>query len=89
MGKLIPAPVLNSLPASNRAIITGKHFFPNLISGPFMHGLKIAFTASLAMFVLAALASWLAGGKYVYEEARDEHILADRTRAEEQLVGAD
>jgi hypothetical protein len=36
--------------------------------GPFIHGLRIAFTASFAMCVIAAAASWLRGGKYVHRE---------------------
>src|SRR3954447_18449896 len=47
--------------------LTGKTFFPHLIAGPFMHGLRIAFTASLLMCVIAASASWLQGGKYRHD----------------------
>jgi hypothetical protein len=69
-------------------VLTGKHFFPDLISEPFMHGLKIAFTASLALFLLAAIASWLRGGQYFYNEAEQTaDTKEDRARAEEQLVG--
>jgi EmrB/QacA subfamily drug resistance transporter len=49
--------------------ITGKTFFPHLISGPFMHGLLIAFGASILMLVVAAGASLLRGGKYVHADA--------------------
>jgi len=49
--------------------LTGKTFFPHLISGPFMHGLLIAFGASIVMLVLAAGASLLRGGKYVHQDA--------------------
>ncbi|MFB3738138.1 MAG: MFS transporter [Candidatus Velamenicoccus archaeovorus] len=62
-------PVLPSLPHAQAAFLTGKRFFPELISGPFIHGLRIAFTASLLMCLIAAVASWLRGGKYVHEEA--------------------
>jgi EmrB/QacA subfamily drug resistance transporter len=68
MAKLIPAGVLSSLPASNAAYITGKTFFPQLISVPFMHGLRIAFTLSLICYLIAALASWLRGKKYIHQE---------------------
>jgi MFS family permease len=51
------------------ATITGKEFFPELISDPFMHGLRIAFTASLFMCLVAAAASWMRGSKYVHDEA--------------------
>ncbi len=68
MAQLIPAKVLAALPAANRAIITGKYFFPGLISGPFIHGLRIAFTLSLIAYLVAALASWLRGKKYIHRE---------------------
>jgi MFS family permease len=54
------------------AHITGKTFFPHLIANPFLHGLRIAFTASLAMCLVAAAASWLRGGKYVRVEGGAE-----------------
>jgi EmrB/QacA subfamily drug resistance transporter len=66
MAQLIPAKVLNALPAANRAVITGKYFFPGLISAPFIHGLRIAFTLSLIAYLIAALASWLRGKKYIH-----------------------
>jgi MFS family permease len=68
MEKMVPPQVLRSLPAKNAANITGKEFFPNLISGPFIHGLRIAFTVSALMFLIAALASWMRGGQYVHED---------------------
>jgi hypothetical protein len=46
--------------------ITGKTFFPHLIADPFIHGLRIAFTASLIMCLIAGAASWLRGGRYVH-----------------------
>ena len=85
MSKMIPAGTLHALPAKNQAALTGHDFFPNLISQPFMHGLKIAFTFSLVLFVLAAIASWLRGGKYVHQEP-DEETQEDTTRAERELV---
>jgi MFS family permease len=62
------APVLPQLPHAQAAYLTGKTFFPRLISGPFIHGLRIAFTASFVMCAVAAAASWLRGGKYVHPE---------------------
>jgi len=75
MTKLIPPPVLAALPPQNAAAITGGDFFPSLISGPFMNGLGFAFSFSLALYVLAALASWLGGAKYVHREATEEKAL--------------
>jgi MFS family permease len=64
-------PVLGHLPHANAAYLTGRSFFPHLISGPFMDGLKEAFDFAAAACVIAALASWLRGGKYHYTEAED------------------
>jgi MFS family permease len=58
---LAPTGLLNTLPAHNVAVLTGKQFFPNLISGPFHHGLMIVFTAAATMSVLGAAVSWLRG----------------------------
>lgn len=68
MSELIPASVLHALPPANAAIITGHHFFPGLMSAPFTHGLKFAFTFSLVLNLVAALASWMGGGKFVHAE---------------------
>jgi EmrB/QacA subfamily drug resistance transporter len=90
MAHLVPASVLHTLPQHNQDVILGKDFFPNLISGPFMHGLRIAFTFSLILFLFAAVASWLRGGRYVYEEHRgnDEVTRRDETEALEEMTGA-
>ncbi len=60
--------VLGALPPTHAAYLTGKAFFPQLISKPFMHGLRIVFSAAALMSVIAAAASWLRGGKYVHDE---------------------
>ena len=52
---------LRGVPPEKAAEITGKTFFPELISEPFIDGLRIAFTFSLVLFVLAAAASWMRG----------------------------
>ena len=61
MGQLIPADALHALTAVQQATITGKEFFPSLLAGPFMVGIKIAFTTSMLLYLSAALASWLGG----------------------------
>jgi hypothetical protein len=68
MATLIPKQTLAGLPAHDRAVITGTDFFPHLISGPFMDGLGIAFAFACVLFLLAAIASWLRGAKYIYED---------------------
>jgi MFS family permease len=66
---LTQANALTSLPAASQQILTGRQFFPALISGPFHHGLDVVFIAAAAMSVVAALASLLRGGRY--EAAED------------------
>jgi len=63
-----PSGVLSRLPQRNAAVLTGKQFFPHLISGPFHHGLIIVFGAAIAMSVAGALVSLLRGGQFYYDE---------------------
>jgi len=66
LGHLLAARgVLSALPAAARQTITGREFFPDLISGPFQHGLVVVFALATALTVLAALASALRGGRPV------------------------
>ena len=58
---LAPSGVLNTLPAHNVSALTGNEFFPQLVSGPFHHGLVIVFSAAAIMSAVAALASVLRG----------------------------
>jgi len=52
-----PSGVLDHLPAANAATLTGKQFFPHLISGPFHQGLVVVFVAAAVMSLVAAFAS--------------------------------
>jgi len=54
---------LSALPASARQTITGREFFPGLISGPFQHGLVAVFALAVGLAALAALASVLRGAR--------------------------
>jgi MFS family permease len=58
---LKPSGTLARLPAHNRSVLTGKEFFPDLISAPFHHGLVIVFATAAVMALLAATASALRG----------------------------
>jgi MFS family permease len=64
---LRPSGVLPRLPARNAANLTGKEFFPHLISGPFHHGLIIVFSAAIVMSVTGALVSLLRGRQFYYD----------------------
>jgi hypothetical protein len=44
--------------------LTGREFFPHLISAPFHHGLVVVFSVAAALSVLAAMASLARGGSY-------------------------
>ncbi len=65
---LAPSGVLTKLPAHNAAILTGREFFPHLISGPFHHGLIIVFSAAIALSVTGAVISLLRGKQFYYTE---------------------
>ena len=56
-----PSGVLGRLPRGDAATLTGKEFFPNLVSGPFHHGLVVVFVAAAVMMVIGAIASLFAG----------------------------
>ena len=75
--------VLASLPPGRAAFLTGQSYFPQLISGPFGHGLRIVFTAAAALCVIAAVASWMRGGRYVHVEEEAEPRVP--TEAEESM----
>lgn len=68
LGSVLPASVLNSLPAQQAAAITSRAFFPQLIDTAFHRGLVEVLTFSIIMCLIGAAASWVRGGKYVYRE---------------------
>ena len=59
IAELLGPAVLNALPPTNAANLTGLQFFPRLIAGPFHNGLVIVFWLAIAMTVLGALVSLL------------------------------
>jgi MFS family permease len=59
---------LSSLSSSDAATLTGKAFFPQLISEPFHAGLIIVFVTAAILSVIGAAASVAAGGKYMHVE---------------------
>ncbi|MFE4372954.1 MFS transporter [Streptomyces sp. NPDC056835] len=60
--------VLAQLPAGQADYLTGRAFFPALISQPFSDGLSIAFDFAIAACVIAAFASLLRGGRYIHQD---------------------
>jgi len=82
--------VLAALPAASRATLTGRSFFPELISQPFRAGLHEAFAFAILACLVAAGASLLRGGKFQYTEppseqqvARDGRLARVTTREEQ------
>ena len=59
--KQLLGPLLTQLPAGHAAYVTGRQFFPNLITAPFHDGLGVAFAFAIAASVIAAGASLLTG----------------------------
>ena len=70
---LLGPQVLNALPVHDAASLVSKDFFPRLIAGPFHSGLVVVFGFALVMCIMAAMASWLRGGYYVYREPASNH----------------
>ncbi len=60
---------LSQLPLDQQHALTGRSFFPGLISAPFRAGLHAALDFAIVGSLLAAAASWMRGGHYVYSEA--------------------
>src|ERR1700761_179045 len=84
---LAPTGVLTKLPAASQAELTGRTFFPSLLSGPFHSGLIVVFSVSAALSVLAGLASLLRGKRQAPLAAEGAlattAVLTDAEEAEE------
>jgi MFS family permease len=63
---LVGAHALAALHPAQRALVTGRSFFPHLISGPFRDGLHETFIFSIVACLVAAAASLMRGGRYHY-----------------------
>jgi MFS family permease len=66
MGTLL-APIIHTLPAHTVRYLTGKRYFPMLVSHPFANGIHEAFYFAAGSCLVSAAASWLRGGKYYYQ----------------------
>jgi MFS family permease len=79
---LAGAPVLGALPGHAHALLTGRAFFPQLISDPFRSGLHATFAFAIAACLVAAAASLLRGGRYHHNDVpRDDPPGRDRATA--------
>jgi MFS family permease len=64
MATLLGPHVIHSLSAAQAHTLTGRQFFPALISDPFHSALVYAFVFAILACLVAAVASLLRGGKY-------------------------
>jgi MFS family permease len=82
-------PLLGHLPASHAAYLTGRDFFPNVITHPFHSGVGIAFWFAIAANVIAAIASLLTGrakGAAAAPESVGAELAAEGTWEPSELV---
>jgi MFS family permease len=64
----VPHQVLAHLGSAHAHYLTGRSFFPQLISSSFQHGLRLAFDFAAGITILAAVVSWSRGKKYIHAE---------------------
>jgi MFS family permease len=76
--KQLLGPLLAHMPSAHAAYLSGREFFPHLITGPFHSGLGVAFAFAIAANVLAAIASLLTG-----------RIRRNRNRAAAESLGVE
>src|SRR5580692_8329084 len=74
MATLLGPTALHHMTVAQASTITGRSFFPHLISAPFGKGLEKAFDFAAIVCLLGAVASLLRGGKYHYTEAGGEPV---------------
>lgn len=68
MGSLIPHATMITLPAATQAMLLSNTFFPHLIAPAVMASLHIAFYISAVISLIAAIASFLRGKRYIHQE---------------------
>ena len=61
--------VLAQVGPEHATFLTGRSFFPQLITGPFADGLTFALVFAAGCCVVAAVGSLLRGGKYAHEDS--------------------
>jgi MFS family permease len=81
-------PLVSHLSAVHAAYVTGRVFFPNLITEPFHDGLGVAFGFAIAASVIAAVASALTG-KQKIADATPEPASAETLGAELAAVAGE
>jgi len=74
---LAPSHVLSTLPVSAQQTITGRQFFPGLISQPFHQGLVVVFAVAAGLAGICAVASALRGARYVHKPTAEDEVEYD------------
>jgi MFS family permease len=64
IGELLGPSGALEAPGVNTAVLTGKTFFPELITEPFHSGLTVVFLAAAVMMLIGAVASMFSAGRY-------------------------
>ena len=80
--QLVGPGVLSHLSAAQQATLTGRSFFPTLITAPFKAGLRATFDFAIVASLVAAAVSWTRGGKV----AADSAVAGGGDEADERLV---
>jgi MFS family permease len=65
---------LPHLPHATAAYLTGHKFFPSLVAQPFASGIHTVFYFAAGCCLVAAVASWMRGGKYYHLEEPVEPV---------------
>jgi MFS family permease len=76
MQTLLGPHVLATLPKGQSQLLTGRQFFPHLITPPFHTALVYAFVFAIVACLVAAVASLLRGGKYHHQEVTVSDFVA-------------
>ena len=73
MEHLLGPTVIAHLAPAKVHYLLSRSYFPHLISSAFLRGLRTAFDFAVIAMLIAAGASWLRGGKYIYTEPERHH----------------
>ncbi len=84
-----PTGALQHMSAHQVAYITGRSFFPQLIEGPFAHGMHLAFTFAAIATGIAIIASALRPKRYLHTAEPLLEELAEGAAETAGLVGLD
>jgi MFS family permease len=74
--ELLGPHVLQQLSPANAAIVSGRQFFPGLLGEPFRSGLHEAFGFAIVACLVAAVASWSRGSRYINADGHEPVLTA-------------